>query len=246
MDFTLNNLVDFGWIALYGAEKGWHAAVLFVGYFIAGAVAYLLGSLNFGIIISKYKFREDVRSFGSGNAGMTNMLRTYGKAAAVFTLLGDMAKSAASVIFGQLLCGLLGGYIAGLCCMIGHVWPLYYGFKGGKGVVVVGTTLLFLSPASFTIVFGMFVAIVAITKYISLGSIMGMLVFPLVLSRTTGNGLHILVAIIMAALVIWLHRGNIKRLRAGTENKLSFKKKDKKPADPPKTAENSSDEEKKG
>lgn len=230
MNYTFNDLVNHGWITIYGSEHGWSIAALLIGYAVAAVIAYLLGSLNFGVIISKYKYHEDIRTFGSGNAGMTNMLRTYGKAAAGFTLFGDAAKAMVSVMIGQLLCGTLGGYIAGLFCMVGHVYPLYFGFKGGKGVVVTAATILMLNPAVFTICFVVFVAIVATTKYISLGSIMGALIFPLVLNGVAGSGPHVIVAIIMALFVVYLHRGNIQRLRSGTENKLSFTKKDKKKA----------------
>ena len=202
---------------------------------VGGIIAYFLGSLNFAVIISKVKFHEDIRKYGSGNAGMTNMLRTYGKSAAAFTLLGDAAKAAVSVMIGTLLCGEAGAYIAGLCCVIGHSFPIYYGFKGGKGIVVTAMTILCLNWLAFVILFAIFVLLVATTKYLSLGSIIGMLLYPLMLNRLypfTHGGMSegavpAIVSILNAALVIWLHRENLKRLWKGNENKFSLKKKDK-------------------
>ena len=209
----------------------WIAVVLCA---VAGIIAYFLGGLNFAVIISKYKFHDDIRRYGSGNAGMTNMLRTYGKAAAAFTLLGDMAKTAVSVLGGTLLCGEAGAYIAGLCCVIGHAFPCYYGFKGGKGIVVTATMLLCLEPIVFLILFTIFVLLVASTKFLSLGSIIGMLLYPLILNRmyfflngTAQGVVPAVVSVLNTLLVVWLHRENLKRLWTGTENKFSLKKKDK-------------------
>jgi glycerol-3-phosphate acyltransferase PlsY len=101
-------------------------------------VSYLLGSLNFAIIISGKTYRQDIRNHGSKNAGMTNMMRTYGKKAAALTLLGDMLKAVVSCLIGYALIGQLGAYIAGLFCMIGHIFPVFYRFKGGKGVACAG------------------------------------------------------------------------------------------------------------
>ncbi|MGN1128044.1 MAG: glycerol-3-phosphate 1-O-acyltransferase PlsY [Candidatus Flemingiibacterium sp.] len=202
---------------------------------VGGVIAYFLGSLNFAVIISKYKFHDDIRRYGSGNGGMTNMLRTYGKSAAAFTMLGDAAKAAVSVMIGTLLCGEAGAYIAGFCCVLGHSFPVYYGFKGGKGIVVTAMTILCLDWLAFVVLFAIFVILVATTKFLSLGSIVGMLLYPLMLNRLypyTHGGMSegavpAIVSLLNAALVIWLHRENIKRLMQGKENKFSLKKKDK-------------------
>ncbi len=218
--------------------------VFMVIFCVIGAViAYFLGSLNFAVIISKVKFKDDIRRYGSGNAGMTNMLRTYGKAAAAFTLIGDLAKAVVSIMLGSLLAGETGAYIAGIFCVIGHSYPIYYHFKGGKGIVVTATTILCLEPVVFLILFTIFVIIVAGTKYLSLGSIIAMFLYPIFLDSMypvmnpiydmAGNNISNLPAIpaiismLNAAFVIWLHRENIKRLLAGKENKFSLKKKDK-------------------
>lgn len=201
-----------------------------IGFALCAVCGYLLGSLNFGVIISKYKYHEDVRSKGSGNAGTTNMMRTYGKSAAVFTLVGDMSKAVVAVMLGTLFNGNMGAYLAALLCVVGHAYPVFFKFKGGKGVAVTAAALLCLNPIVFAILLLIFVIVVAFTKYVSLASIMCMLVYPLILYRMSGSQLDaipMVCAILNSALVIFLHRSNIKRLMEGTENKFSFKSKDK-------------------
>ncbi len=198
-------------------------------YILTALIAYALGSLNFGIIISKLIYKDDIRKYGSGNAGTTNMLRTYGKGAAVGTILGDALKVVFAVLISYLLVGSImgGGYVAGLFAIIGHVYPVYYGFKGGKGVVTAAITILMLNPSVFLVVFTVFVVVVAIWRYISLGSMLSAAVYPLV-TYAAANGtpsLDVLFAFLIAVFVIFLHRTNIQRLIDGKENKLSFKKK---------------------
>ncbi|MDD4772190.1 MAG: glycerol-3-phosphate 1-O-acyltransferase PlsY [Eubacteriales bacterium] len=225
MGFTFAEIWRFGIFGLIGEKYRLNIAVLIFGYLLCALTAYLLGSLNFGVIISKLGFGDDIRTHGSGNAGMTNMLRTYGKSAAMFTLLGDALKAVISVLAGHMIGGETGAYIAGLGCILGHVFPVYFGFKGGKGVAVTAAMVLCLDPIVFAILFVVFALIVFFTKYISLGSVMCMMIYPLVLYRISGGGFHVIIAIIIAALIIFLHRGNMNRLRLGTENKISFKKK---------------------
>lgn len=192
-------------------------------------IGYLLGSLNFALIISKKMFGDDVRTHGSGNAGMTNMMRTYGKKAAGLTLLGDALKAVISVFLGMLLMGIQGAFVAGLGCFIGHTWPLYYKFKGGKGVVTAITLVLCTTPIVGLILLLIFVIIVGFTKYISLGSVMCALIYPLIMARMTQAGIvETACGILMAVLIVFNHRENIKRLYAGKENKFSFSKKEKK------------------
>lgn len=233
--YTISQIRENGLVPyLISGDSNEISLTVFILLIIAGGViAYLLGSLNFAIIISKKKFNEDVRTHGSGNGGMTNMLRTYGKKAAAFTILGDMSKTLLAVAIGTFLAGEAGAYISGLCCVIGHSFPVFFGFRGGKGVVATGAMLLLLDPVIFLVLFIIFLLIVASTKYMSLGSIMGMLLYPLILNRMypiTHGGIQegaipAIVSIINAVLVVWLHRENIKRLISGTENKVSFKKK---------------------
>ena len=120
-------------------------------------VPYFLGSINFGIIISKLFHGEDLREYGSGNAGMTNMLRTYGKRDAAITLIGDALKAVVAVILGRILFGISGGYVAGLTCILGHAFPCYYKFKGGKGVVVTAATIAVIDWRIFLVLLGIFI-----------------------------------------------------------------------------------------
>ncbi|MBE6573070.1 MAG: glycerol-3-phosphate 1-O-acyltransferase PlsY [Ruminococcaceae bacterium] len=201
---------------------------------IMAIVGYLLGSLNFAIIISKVKYKDDIRKYGSGNAGMTNMMRTYGRAAGIVTFLGDILKAVVTVIIATLLMGEACGYIAGFACILGHCFPCWYKFKGGKGVAVTAAMILTLEPFVFLTVLIVFIACVAFTRYISLGSMMGALIYPIMLKNFytfTHPNYHILyfvvmiVSILTALMILFLHRENMKRLLAGKENKFSFKKK---------------------
>lgn len=238
---------------------GWFAVAV-GGILISVIVPYLLGSLNFAIIFSEKVYHNDVRRYGSGNAGGTNMLRTYGKKAALFTILCDMAKAALGVFIGYLCLPffMAGGskLISGFFVILGHVFPLYFHFKGGKGVASTGIVILIASPPTAGILFLLFILIIALTKYVSLGSVMCMLMYPFLYNRletffinaNLNNGtcteaealarlqsvaIGTIMSILIAALVIFMHRKNIQRLRLGEESKLSFKKKP--------TAENPSD-----
>ena len=204
--------------------EGGSLAMLILGHILCVAIAYLLGSLNFAIIISKYKVHDDIRTHGSGNAGMTNMLRTYGKTAGLMTFLGDALKAFLSVFIGMLLLGESGTYLAGIGVIVGHVYPVFYGFKGGKGVVAAIITVLFIQPIIALMVIAIFVLVVLFTRYISLGSILGAAFYPLlVYTFVPGAGLKVVYAFIIAVFIIWLHRSNIMRLKDGTENKLGSK-----------------------
>ena len=230
---------------------GWFAVAI-CGILLSIIVPYLIGSLNFAIIFSEKMYHHDVREYGSGNAGGTNMLRTYGKKAGLITILCDMAKAALGVFIGYLCLPFFvaGGskVIAGLFVILGHVFPLYFHFKGGKGVASTGVVILISSPPTAGILFLIFILIIAFTKYVSLGSVMCMLIYPLLYNRIEtwvinqnlekgactaaeaavrmqSVGIGTIMAILIAALVIFMHRGNIQRLRRGEESKLSFRKK---------------------
>ncbi len=234
---TFNDFRQYGLIISgLAKESGEYPLWLLILLCVIGAViAYFLGSLNFAIIISKYKFKEDIRTYGSGNGGMTNMLRTYGKAAAGMTLLGDAAKAAVAVLIGTVLAGEAGAFAAGFGCVLGHSFPAYYNFKGGKGIVVTATTVLCLNPLVFIILFAIFVLLVLSTKFLSLGSIIAMMLYPILLNRLypfTHSGamegaVPAIFSLLNTLLVLWLHRENLKRLWNGTENKFSLSKKDK-------------------
>lgn len=211
---------------------------------ISLVAAYFLGSINSAIIISKVFHRDDIRQHGSGNAGLTNMLRTYGKKSALFTLIGDILKTVIAVSIPGVLLGFHydGGvstgngycYLAGLFAVLGHVFPVYYRFKGGKGVLTTATMALVLTPIPFAILLLIFILLVAATKYVSLGSVCGVALYPVLMHAYFAfvlngkmHGLTALALILIAILIVWCHRGNLKRISNRTERKLSFRKKEK-------------------
>ncbi len=231
---SINDFFGIGFFGNYIGEISATASsskiltVWIVGAVLCAVIPYLLGSINFAIIISGKSYKQDIREFGSKNAGMTNMMRVYGKKAAGLTLLGDALKAVAAGLVGYAILGQLGAYIAGTACIVGHMFPVFFKFKGGKGVVTSAVTVLMCNPYVFLILFVLFVVIVACTRYISLGSVMCMLIYPFMLSAIdtwlVGGCPYVLFALLMSVLVIYKHKENIIRLRQGKESKFSFKK----------------------
>ncbi|MBR5312973.1 MAG: glycerol-3-phosphate 1-O-acyltransferase PlsY [Clostridia bacterium] len=189
-------------------------------------IPYLLGSVNTAILVSKYFYHDDIRNYGSGNAGFTNVMRTYGRKAALITFGGDLLKTVLAVMVGWCVFGYLTAYIAGFACFLGHIYPVFYGFKGGKGVLCMGTIMLMLDWRIFLTLVVVFVGIVMATKYISAGSVITAMMFPLMLNRMNNTGIHMIefVAIAIAVIVVIKHRANLKRIFDGTESKFKFKK----------------------
>jgi len=146
-------------------------------------LSYIAGSLNFAIIISKGIYRDDIRTHGSGNAGFTNMKRTFGTKAAIAVIVGDLMKTILSVTVAMLLFGADIATLAGLACIFGHCFPLFYKFKGGKGVAALAAMVLVLDPIVFLVLFLVFALVVIGTKYLSMGSIMAMILYPLIHNR---------------------------------------------------------------
>lgn len=197
---------------------------------ILSAVAgYLLGSVNTSLVLGKLFYKKDVRQYGSGNAGATNTLRTLGKTAAIMVVVGDFLKGILACLIGKWLAGetsdgVYGGmYVAGIMAVIGHNWPLYFGFKGGKGVMTAFAVVLMFSPPAALICLLGFILVVAITRYVSLGSIIGGAAFPLVAWILGEQLFLILTGVLLALLIIFRHSSNISRLLNGNEKKLSFK-----------------------
>ena len=202
------------------------AILMLVGVVVCIIIPYLLGSINPAIIISNRIYNDDIRSHGSGNAGATNTLRTYGKKMALLIFACDMLKAAVAVIFGYLLLpSTIGASIAGLFVILGHMFPIYYKFKGGKGVSCACMVVLLISPISFVILISLFILIVLMTKYVSLGSIIAIMFFP-ILNRAfyPQNGDVTLSGFLIMCLVVFMHRENIKKLINGKESKISFNK----------------------
>ena len=190
-------------------------------------VSYLLGSLNFGVIISKLR-GKDIRESGSGNAGATNMTRLYGKKIGILTFVGDALKAVLSCILGIVLVGSLGGFVAGFFCVVGHAFPVYFKFKGGKGVACMAAVVLVTSPVCFLILLAIYIVLLLGFKMVSFASVMTVIIYPFLLSSTNGYGLQIIVALFCSILVVFLHRENIARIFHHEEPKISLGKKKQK------------------
>lgn len=229
---TFNDWINVGYFGYnYGMENNWNSTMLGIAFLICAVVSYLLGSINCGVIISRDKYGKDIRESGSGNAGATNMLRTYGKKAAILTFSGDVLKTVVAVIVGRLCLGYLGAFIAGAFCILGHAYPIFFKFKGGKGVVCISTMCLLTNPGVFLIMLGIFLIVLFGFKMVSLASVMIMVIYPFVLYNVgrMGPGIHVALGALAAWFVVYLHRENIKRIYRHQESTISFgKKKDKK------------------
>lgn len=190
-------------------------------------VGYLLGSISTGVVLSKMFAKTDIRTQGSGNAGTTNMLRILGRKMALFTFVGDMLKGIIAVFIGKwLVGGDLGGVLGVVGAVLGHYFPLYFGFKGGKGIATSFGSLLFVFPIHALLAFTVFLILVAVTHYVSVGSVAAAIVLP-ALVFLTHAGENMTVCIITACIglsVIWRHKANIVRLMNHTESKLDFSK----------------------
>ena len=198
---------------------------------LSAVIAYVLGSLNFSIILSKFLFRQDIREGGSGNAGATNMARRFGKAAGLLTLIGDMLKAAASLFLGYLLAGELGMAVAGPSCQLGHCFPAFYRFKGGKGVSV-GLAIAFAACWQVGVfALAAFGITVLISKKVSLGSLMGCVGGLIAVFLFAPNPLRIWMTLIAALIIIVRHSANIHRLAEGKESDFHFADEKKKNAE---------------
>ena len=208
-----------------------------VAYILITIIAYLIGSINFSIIISKKMAGFDVREKGSGNAGTTNMLRSVGKRAAALTLLCDVLKGVVAIgiaiIVGKLVKDLdkaLLVQLSAIAVVIGHTFPIFFQFKGGKGVATSLGVLLMVNWQIGLICLVFAVALIALTRMVSLGSVGAAILYPVLVmfihnnyTVSEGSG-YLIFSIILAVLVAFNHRANIKRLMNGTENRISFKK----------------------
>lgn len=218
-------------------------------------ISYLLGSCNSAIIVVRCLKHEDIREHGSKNAGLTNTLRCYGRIPALLTLIGDLAKGIIAVLLSILMLRLIIGngfpkelpdwyppivdekyigYISGFFAILGHIFPIYYGFKGGKGILVASSVLIVIDPLTFAIIIPFFALVLFITRYVSVSSISAAAFYPiltfllhfLVEKLPLANCItHIILVACTSALLIYMHRANIKRLKEGTENKFSFNQK---------------------
>lgn len=192
---------------------------------ISVIIGYLLGSLNTSLIVGRF-YKVDVRQHGSGNAGMTNTLRTLGKKAALMVIIGDVLKGILAYLAGSLICGgELGGMLAGTACIIGHIWPAFFGFKGGKGVLTALAVLIMLDWQIALGLLAVFIVILLLTRYVSLGSVTAAFLFPISAAVFGRDTQTLIFSSIIAVLVILKHHENIGRLLSGTESKFSLSKK---------------------
>ena len=202
-------------------------------YIGAALIAYFIGSINFSVLISKKVAGFDVREKGSKNAGTTNMLRTVGKGAAAVVLICDILKGVIAILLAKLITQnvnqAIGVQIAAFCVVLGHTFPIFFEFKGGKGVATSIGVLLMINWQIGLICLGYGIIMIALTRFVSLGSISAAILFPIltvfVESHYIAYGTNYIVfGIIMAVFILINHRTNIKRLNGGTENRISFKK----------------------
>ena len=203
---------------------------------LLAAVAYLLGCFNGAVIVSKYILRDDVRRHGSGNAGLTNFYRTFGGALTVVVILCDVLKMAAAVWAGQLLLRYWGGgfwareatmflyakYWAGLFCLLGHMFPCMFRFRGGKGILSGGTLAILIDWRIALVVWGGFLLLFLLTRYVSLGSVFAGVSFPFLSWYCYPDPVVVILAFCAGGLVVWKHRENIQRLVQGKERRFHF------------------------
>lgn len=209
-------------------------------YILSAVLSYLLGSLNFGVIISKKLKKDDIRNHGSGNAGSTNMLRSYGKGFAALTIAGDMIKVIVAIALSFLIIKSVPGSFdilnentdadilvksfSGFFCVLGHIFPCFFKFKGGKGVATAGGMVFAVDWRIALILLAVFIVVVAVTRYVSLGSIIMALLYPVFIFAFHKSIILTAIAVVFTLIVVIAHIGNIKKLINHTENKISFSK----------------------
>ena len=220
------------------------AGYLWLPLLLTAVAAYFLGCFNGAVIVSKYILRDDVRNHGSGNAGLTNFHRTFGGGLTFVVILCDVLKAVAALLIAVVVSDhvhvsiavnefahvyafppVVAKYWAAVFCLLGHMFPCMFHFKGGKGILSGGTIALMIDWRVALVVWGGFLVLVILTRYVSLGSVWAGASFPFASGFVFGNTIVFVLALIAGGLVVWQHRGNIKRLLSGTESKFSFHKK---------------------
>lgn len=219
--------------------------MIYMSYIAIALISYLLGSLNFGVILSNKLKKDDVRNHGSGNAGTTNMLRSYGKKYAILTIIGDMLKVVAAIVIAFKIYEYTPSFLnemdssvnidrnmliksfAGFFCVLGHIFPVFFKFKGGKGVATSGGMVFAVDWRIALILLAVFIIVVAVTKYVSLGSIIMALLYPVMIFIFHKSLILTAIALVFTIIVVVAHRGNIKKLVNHTESKITDKKKDR-------------------
>lgn len=213
--------MDMEWLA--------KLVTLWGGLLLAGIaiISYFLGCFNGAVIVSKYILRDDVRNHGSGNAGLTNFYRTFGGPLTFVVILTDVLKAVVAILLGAwafetLDLTVLGKYWAALFCLLGHMFPCMFHFKGGKGILSGGTIAIMMDWRIALVVWGGFLILAILTRYVSLGSVWAGASFPFISWYCYPYFSIVVLAFIIGGLVVWQHRANIRRLIHGNENKFSF------------------------
>ena len=206
---------------------------------ITAVIAYFCGCFNGAVIVSKYILRDDVRGHGSGNAGLTNFFRTFGGPLTLVVILCDVLKAVVAILVGvflieswqngfwsqEAIMTVYAKYWAGLFCLLGHMFPCMFQFKGGKGILSGGVVAIMIDWRIAVVVWGGFLILTALTRYVSLGSLWAGASFPFISWYCYPQTPIIVLAFCLGGLIVWKHRANIQRLLAGNENKLSFHRK---------------------
>ena len=220
--------MDLTWLTALGS-------VLVLPALLTAVIAYFCGCFNGAVIVSKYILRDDVRKHGSGNAGLTNFYRTFGGPLTLVVILTDVFKAIVAILVGMALFRnmvvddaiivTLGKYWAGLFCLLGHMFPCMFGFKGGKGILSGGAIAIMMDWRIALVVCGGFHILAILTKYVSLGSCLAGASFPFATWFVYQDGFITILAVLIGGLILWKHRGNIQRLIQGNESKFSLHKK---------------------
>lgn len=220
------------------SDAGVEAYWLLIAAAGVGAISYFLGCFNGSAMISRYILRDDIRNHGSGNAGLTNFYRTFGGPLTFAVIASDAVKAIVAILFASYIGGLMSPelivpakYWAGTFCLLGHIFPFNFQFKGGKGILSGGTIIIMMDWRIALVAWAVFMVLAISTKYVSLGSCCAAATFPITTFFVFRDGFCTVLAIFLAGLVIWKHRGNIQRLMNGTESKFSFHRKQEAPAD---------------
>ena len=203
-------------------ENLWLAMLLIYGG--TAVVSYFLGCFNGAVIVSKYILRDDIRNHGSRNAGLTNFHRTFGGGLTFVVILCDVLKAVIAVLLTSTVFGgaVTAKYWAGLFCLLGHMFPCMFHFKGGKGILSGGTIAIMIDWRVALVVWGGFLILAALTKWVSLGSIWAGASFPFATWFVYHDVVLLALAILLGGLIVWKHRGNLKRILNGTESKFSL------------------------
>lgn len=213
----------------------WSPIDLWLPVVAVAVISYLLGCFNGSVIVSKYILRDDIRNHGSGNAGLTNFYRTFGGPLTLVVISTDMLKAVAAVLTGMFIFQnflldhesviLVSKYWAAVFCLLGHMFPCMFHFRGGKGILSGGTVAIMIDWRLALLVWGAFIILVLLTRYVSLGSCIAGALFPVGTWFLYGSWMLTLFAFVIGGGLVFMHRGNIGRLLNGTESKFSLRKK---------------------